>query len=168
MAKCPACGELTAAGDRFCAHCGAPLAGARPDWMEHTGSITSVVHTAGPTSTGSGALSHFGSGERTDMPSGTAMLVVMRGPGEGSEFELGGKDLVTIGRAQESDVFLDDVTVSRRHAEIRHGATGWSIRDAGSLNGTYVNREIVDDRQLQPGDEIQIGKFRFAFLVGIA
>ena len=168
MTKCPTCGEQTAAGDRFCAHCGAPLD--TPDWREHTGSITSIVHAGDGTGTGtgSGAMQRYGSGERTDRPSGTAMLIVMRGPGEGSEFELGNQAIVTIGRAQESDVFLDDVTVSRRHAEIRRGAEGWSVRDAGSLNGTYVNRQRVDDRQLQPGDEIQIGKFRFAFLVGIA
>ena len=59
------------------------------------------------------------------------------------------------------------MTVSRHHAELRHGAEGWSIRDAGSLNGTYVNRRRVEDHQLSGGDEIQIGKFRFIFLVGV-
>jgi anti-sigma factor RsiW len=66
-----------------------------------------------------------------------------------------------------ADVFLDDVTVSRHHADIRRGAQGWSIRDAGSLNGTYINRKRVEDHQLGGGDEIQIGKFRFVFLVGV-
>ena len=75
---------------------------------------------------------------------------------------------MTIGRSPDSDVFLDDVTVSRRHAEFRRGASGWSIRDVDSLNGTYVNRMRVDDHQLRGGDELQIGKFRFVFLVGIA
>lgn len=109
----------------------------------------------------------LGSGERADLPAGQALLIVLRGPGEGTEFPLSG-DLVSIGRAPESEVFLDDVTVSRRHAELRRGAQGWSIRDAGSLNGTYVNRRRVDDSALRPGDELQIGKFRFAFLVGTA
>jgi pSer/pThr/pTyr-binding forkhead associated (FHA) protein len=79
---------------------------------------------------------------------------------------LGGTDLVALGRAPEAEVFLDDVTVSRRHAELRSGAEGWSIRDVGSLNGTYVNRVRVEDQKLHGGEEIQIGKFRFMFLVG--
>ena len=75
-------------------------------------------------------------------------------------------DVVGVGRAHESDVFLDDVTVSRRHAEFRRGANGWSVRDVGSLNGIYVNRVRVEDQNLHGGDEVQIGKFRFVFLVG--
>jgi pSer/pThr/pTyr-binding forkhead associated (FHA) protein len=75
---------------------------------------------------------------------------------------------MSIGRSPEADIFLDDITVSRRHAELRHGAEGWSLRDAGSLNGTYVNRKRVDDIRLSGGDELQIGKFRFAFLVSDA
>ena len=63
--------------------------------------------------------------------------------------------------------FLDDVTVSRRHAEFRRGAEGWSVRDVGSLNGTYVNRVRVDDQRLMGGEEVQVGKFRFVFLVGV-
>ena len=92
--------------------------------------------------------------------------MVHRGPGEGSEFALNA-DLLTVGRSPDSEVFLDDVTVSRRHAEFRRGSSGWSIRDAGSLNGTYVNRRRVEDHQLNGGDEVQIGKFRFVFLVGV-
>lgn len=108
-----------------------------------------------------------GSGLRPDLSPGSAVMVVHRGPGEGAEYVLDPRtSVVGIGRAEESDIFLDDVTVSRRHAEIRHGAAGWSIRDTGSLNGTYVNRRRVDDHTLAPGDEVQIGKFRFAFLAG--
>ena len=96
------------------------------------------------------------------------MLIVLRGPGEGTEFALDSHlDLVTVGRSPNAEIFLDDVTVSRHHADIRHGAQGWSITDAGSLNGTYVNRRRVEDHQLSGGDEIQIGKFRFVFLVGV-
>jgi len=93
---------------------------------------------------------------------------VHRGPSEGSEFLLpADADVVGVGRSPESEVFLDDVTVSRRHAEFRRGADGWSVRDVGSLNGTYVNRVRVDDQRLNGGDEVQIGKFRFVFLVGV-
>ncbi len=72
-----------------------------------------------------------------------------------------------MGRAPEAAIFLDDVTVSRHHAEFRHGAEGWSVRDVGSLNGTYVNRVRVEDQHLNGGDEVQIGKFRFVFLLGL-
>ena len=96
------------------------------------------------------------------------MLIVLRGPGEGTEFALDSHlDVVTVGRSPNAEIFLDDVTVSRHHADIRHGAQGWSIADAGSLNGTYVNRRRDEDHQLSGGDEIQIGKFRFVFLVGV-
>lgn len=96
------------------------------------------------------------------------MLVVHRGPGEGTEYPLmPDQQIIVVGRAPEASVFLDDVTVSRHHAEFRHGAGGWSLRDVGSLNGTYVNRVRVEDQQLAGGDEIQIGKFRFIFLVGV-
>lgn len=95
------------------------------------------------------------------------MLVVHRGPGEGQEFLLDpAAGILRVGRSEDADVFLDDVTVSRHHAEFRHGAEGWSIRDAGSLNGTYVNRSRVEDRRLAGGDEVQIGKFRFILLLG--
>lgn len=161
MGICGQCGEPTSFEDRFCAHCGAALLG---DAMEHTGSITSIIATGPATS---GSLARVGSGESPHLEPGEAMLVVLRGPGEGTEF-LVSSDLVGIGRSPESEVFLDDVTVSRRHAEIRRGAAGWAVRDAGSLNGTYVNRRRVDDEALVGGDELQIGKFRFAFLVGPA
>ncbi len=96
------------------------------------------------------------------------MLIVHRGPGEGTEYSLTkNSEVIVVGRAEECEVFLDDVTVSRHHAEFRHGAQGWSVQDVGSLNGTYVNRVRVDDQQLRGGDEVQIGKFRFIFLVGV-
>ncbi|MGH3106270.1 MAG: FHA domain-containing protein [Rubrobacteraceae bacterium] len=71
---------------------------------------------------------------------------------------------VTVGRGPESDIFLDDVTVSRKHAEIERGERGYRIRDVGSLNGTYVNRVRVDAVDLRNGDEIQVGKYRFKFV----
>lgn len=164
--NCPTCGHESAADDRFCGSCGSPLSAEAFDSLEHTGSITSII-SAGPP-TGSGPMSAVGSGTQFELPSGNALLVVHRGPGEGQEFVLDqAAGVLTIGRAPEADIFLDDVTVSRHHAELRHGAEGWSVRDVGSLNGTYVNRVRVEDLQLSGGDEVQIGKFRFVFLLGL-
>ena len=100
-----------------------------------------------------------------DLSAGAALLVVKRGPNAGSRFVLD-RDKTTAGRHPESDIFLDDVTVSRRHAEFRRGAEGFEVADIGSLNGTYVNREPVDVSPLTNGDEVQIGKFRLVFLSG--
>ena len=74
--------------------------------------------------------------------------------------------LVTIGRHPDSNIYLDDVTVSRRHAEVRHVGDSYVVRDLGSLNGTYISQERVEERQLMHGDELQIGKFRMVFLDG--
>lgn len=94
------------------------------------------------------------------------MLVVRRGPNAGSRFLLD-KEVVTAGRHPESDIFLDDITVSRRHAEIRRGPNGhFTVHDVGSLNGTYLNRERVEDGELTGGDELQIGKFKLVFFAG--
>lgn len=99
------------------------------------------------------------------LANGTALLVVKRGPNAGSRFVLD-KDVVTAGRHPESDIFLDDVTVSRRHAEFSKTSEGFEVSDTGSLNGTYVNREAVESSALVNGDEVQIGKFRLVFLIG--
>ncbi|MCB1293198.1 glycogen accumulation regulator GarA [Gordonia sp. (in: high G+C Gram-positive bacteria)] len=94
---------------------------------------------------------------------GTALLVVKRGPNAGSRFLLD-QATTSAGRHPDSDIFLDDVTVSRRHAEFRLGDNEFQVVDVGSLNGTYVNREPVDTASLSSGDEVQIGKFRLVFL----
>ncbi len=73
-------------------------------------------------------------------------------------------DLVTIGRHPESDIFLDDITVSRRHAEVHRTEQGHDVLDAGSLNGTYVNRELVERSALADGDELQVGKFKLVYV----
>ncbi|GAA0245619.1 MULTISPECIES: oxoglutarate dehydrogenase inhibitor Odhl [Cryptosporangium] len=99
------------------------------------------------------------------LPAGSALLVVRRGPNAGSRFLLD-SDVTTAGRHPESDIFLDDVTVSRRHAEFRREAGVFVVRDVGSLNGTYVNRERVESATLANGDEVQVGKFRLVFLSG--
>jgi pSer/pThr/pTyr-binding forkhead associated (FHA) protein len=139
-------------GDRFCRVCGAPVA--------HD--VTSVG-IGGPGS--SGSLPAVGSGVAPNLGLGEAVLVVQRGMGEGASYLLVG-DVVTAGREPDSDLFLDDVTVSRQHAELRRMTGGWLLRDVGSLNGTYVNRQRIEEVALAPGDEVQIGKYRFAYLVG--
>jgi len=93
---------------------------------------------------------------------GTALLVVLRGPNTGARFLLD-DDEVLSGRHPDSDIFLDDVTVSRKHAVFRRTEGRFVVRDVGSLNGTYVNRELVDEAVLTTGDEVQIGKFRLVF-----
>ena len=99
------------------------------------------------------------------LPPGTALLAVRRGPNAGARFLLD-HDVTTSGRHPDSDIFLDDVTVSRRHAEFHREGGLFTVRDVGSLNGTYVNRERVESATLSNGDEVQIGKFRLAFIAG--
>ena len=98
-------------------------------------------------------------------PAGAAILIVKRGPNAGARFLLD-QETTTAGRHPESDIFLDDVTVSRRHAEFRLNDGTFEVVDVGSLNGTYVNREPRNSQVLAIGDEIQIGKFRLVFMAG--
>jgi hypothetical protein len=100
-----------------------------------------------------------------DLRRGQVALVIRKGPDAGMRFTLD-KPFITIGRHPESDIFLDDITVSRRHAEIRKEGEGYVIEDKGSLNGTYLNRERIDLAPLRDGDEIQVGKFRMLFFQG--
>jgi pSer/pThr/pTyr-binding forkhead associated (FHA) protein len=102
-----------------------------------------------------------------ELPSGSALLVVKRGPNVGSRFLLD-EPVTSAGRDPGSDIFLDDVTVSRQHAQFRLENGEFRVVDVGSLNGTYVNREPVDSSVLANGDEVQIGKFRLAFVTSPA
>lgn len=96
----------------------------------------------------------------------SAVMVVWRGPNEGASYPLI-DDVVEVGRSPESKIFLDDITVSRHHARLTHNAEGWTLTDAGSLNGSYVNRlRISAATPLRSGDEVQIGKYRFTFYTG--
>jgi pSer/pThr/pTyr-binding forkhead associated (FHA) protein len=99
------------------------------------------------------------------LPQCSALLVVKRGPNAGARFLLD-QATTTAGRHPNSDIFLDDITVSRRHAQFRCVSSEFQVVDVGSLNGTYVNREPVDSADLANGDEVQIGKFRLLFLTG--
>src|SRR4029077_17980699 len=100
-----------------------------------------------------------------DLEPGQALLVVQRGPNAASKLLLD-KEVTGAGRYPESDIFLDDVTVSRRHAEIRRDDGHFFVKDLGSLNGTYVNLQRVEEAELADGDELQIGKFKLTFFMG--
>jgi pSer/pThr/pTyr-binding forkhead associated (FHA) protein len=135
------------------------------------GESTSIIPKVGGEDSGeqvevspdTAADAHAGAVE--SLPAGSALLVVKRGPNAGSRFLLD-QDVTTAGRHPDSDIFLDDVTVSRRHVEFHREGGGFSVHDVGSLNGTYVNREPVDVATLAGGDEVQIGKFRLVYLTG--
>ena len=171
---CTQCGHAVADDARFCSHCGTPLRGADQQSPPSNtggepggGDVTSTISISGIQ-----ALEDEEAGEDLGgddpasadaLPPGTALLVVRRGPNAGSRFLLD-SDVTTAGRHPNSDIFLDDVTVSRRHVEFFRRGNGFGVRDVGSLNGTYVNRELVDEAELGGGDEIQIGKFRMILL----
>ena len=96
------------------------------------------------------------------LPAGSALLIVKRGPSDGSRFLLD-VDLTTAGRHPNAEIFLDDVTVSRKHAEFRRSEGRFSVTDLASLNGTYLNGKRVDSSLLTDGDEVQVGKFKLTF-----
>ncbi len=145
---CTRCGHPNKDEARFCSNCGAPL-------HDDTTMGLSPVELEGE------AAEEFPFPEDQLEP-GQALLLVKHGPNAGSTFLLTG-EVTRAGRAPDNDVFLDDVTVSRKHAEIRRRADGWYVQDLGSLNGTYVNRERVETSKLASGDELQIGRFRLVF-----
>jgi len=97
------------------------------------------------------------------LDSKSAMLIALGGPGKGARFLIN-EDQTRVGRAPESEIFLDDVTVSRKHASIEKIGTNFTFKDSGSLNGSYVNNESVTEKVLTSGDEIQIGKFHLLFV----
>jgi pSer/pThr/pTyr-binding forkhead associated (FHA) protein len=161
MPFCTQCGHENPVDARFCANCGAALRGSGvPSDATSTISITGVEAMEGERGEG---LSPADQAAVDALPQDSALLIVQRGPDSGSRFLLDA-DVVTAGRHPDSDIFLDDVTVSRRHAEFRRVDGGkFLVRDVGSLNGTYVNRERIDEATLSGGDEVQIGKYRLVF-----
>jgi hypothetical protein len=191
MPFCTACGRQNPDDARFCSQCGtriAPAATSTPAAPSApVGSSTGSTPAAAPTGSETGEVRRV---EATDtmtfrsppaaeqaddrplndedaaavdaLPAGSALLVVQRGPDAGSRFLLD-TDVVTAGRHPDSEIFLDDVTVSRRHAEFRRTPEGFRVSDVGSLNGTYVNRDRIDEVVLNGGDEVQIGKYRLVF-----
>jgi hypothetical protein len=151
--RCPECGSEVTPLMKFCAECGALLV--------HSQSTVSYAPSFGDEEDATAA--------RDDAPEGAALIELDQVEGTaGRRMHDIGDELVTVGRSPESNIFLDDVTVSRQHAEVfkreQQEGKGFRIRDAGSLNGTYVNRVRVDSVDLRNGDEIQIGKYRFKFV----
>jgi pSer/pThr/pTyr-binding forkhead associated (FHA) protein len=159
MLFCTQCGHANSDTARYCSQCGHRLAPAERR-SESTATVTfggeaeDRVETAELTPADAAAVDA--------LPGGSALLVVQRGPSAGSRFLLN-TDEVSAGRHPDSDIFLDDVTVSRRHAVFRRTSQGYLVHDVGSLNGTYVNRDRIDDVLLSGGDEVQIGKFRLVY-----
>lgn len=98
------------------------------------------------------------------LPLGNALLVVRAAGGDGERFLLDSEKVIA-GRSEDADVFLNDVTVSRKHVEFVRNGNDYVVRDLGSLNGTYINRDRIDNYELKPGDEIQIGKYRMVYYV---
>ncbi len=154
---CEACGHENAVGSRFCSSCGRPLA----EDAEHT-TISFVPEGAEPDVSETPVPEV--EVDLSDVPPGTGVLVVTRGEAAGSRILLD-QATTSAGRHPKSDIFLDDITVSRRHAEIVREGDGYRVRDAGSLNGTYVNRERVEESELTHGDVLQVGKYKLHFLV---
>ncbi len=146
---CPECGHHNRESARFCGRCGASL-------LEATEGETTISFT--PT-TDPGA----DSGVMEAVVEGASLVIRLGGGRAGDQFPvLPGR--TSIGRAPQSDIFLDDVTVSREHAALEQRADGVHIIDLSSLNGTYVNRERVEDLLLTDGDELQVGKYRLTFI----
>ena len=183
---CTRCGQQNPDDSRFCSQCGAALV--RPGDTARSGETPTVGQPPAGSVTDSTtvfsstafddageALEAEGSvsaeaverqlGSMEALPPGSGLLVVKRGPNAGSRFLLD-QDVTTAGRHPDSDIFLDDVTVSRRHAEFRRIGPEFAVNDVGSLNGTYLNRERIESATLAGGDEVQIGKFRLVFLTG--
>ncbi len=151
---CSQCGQQVPEGANFCPACGAPIA-------------ESTVAGGNDDTTSALEVGAFDPRHEVEnlpeLEPGTGMLVVVRGPNAGSRFLLD-RERTTIGRHPESDIFLDDVTVSRRHAIVSQQGRGMVVEDNGSLNGTYVNGERVERRELATGDELQIGRFKVLFV----
>jgi len=149
---CAECGFVNAEAANFCQKCGSHLGA-------HEG------HGDPPTATYRvGETGEFIPVDIGEVAAHGAALVIRSGGGRaGESFPLGGERM-TIGRRPDSDVFLDDVTVSRDHALLIRRAAEWYLDDCGSLNGTYVNRARIDSQRLADGDELQVGKYKLAYL----
>ena len=152
---CHNCGHRNPAGVNFCSSCGSAL----PSESSETTVSLQAVDDHGETGEEESAVT------LVEVPHGVGVLMVKRGPNIGVRYLLD-DEVTRAGRHPESDIFLDDITVSRRHAELERQPDGKVvIRDVGSLNGTYVNRERIEEQVLSGGDEVQIGKFKLVYLV---
>ena len=139
---CSRCGHPNSEAANYCSSCGFDLHRSIDDTSEHH-------------------IVEIDDDEPHEIVSAT--FVVKRGAKAGSRYVVD-DDLTTIGRHPDSDIFLDDVTVSRRHAEVRRDGDSIIVHDVGSLNGTYLNRSRIESSSLRSGDEVQVGKFKLVFL----
>lgn len=137
---CPRCGQPNDYAANFCSSCGAGIG--RADELTEG-------HDFDPAG---------------DIEPGTAALIATQGPVVGARYHLE-TGVTTVGRHPESHIFLDDITVSRRHVEIVADDGGYRVRDVGSLNGTYLNRKRIDDAELADGDELQVGRYKLQFVI---
>jgi pSer/pThr/pTyr-binding forkhead associated (FHA) protein len=165
---CDRCGARNAEGSNYCATCGNALGSVGE---KATDSLppdeASKLARAAET-----AEAEAASGERIEaiidrLEPGTALLVAIHGSNRGARFLLD-RETTTVGRHPDSDIFLDDVTVSRRHVEFRRKEDGLRVADLGSTNGTFVNSRRAEEARLGTGDEVQIGKFKLAVLLARA
>lgn len=148
---CTNCGTTVPEHANFCPSCGTKI----QEPPRTTGTTASIDLT------GVDHPEHLE--DLPELPPGTGMLVVVRGPSAGARFLLD-REVITIGRHPDADLFLDDVTVSRRHAEIHLTPDGPMLRDLGSLNGTYVSGSRAEEHMLTTGDELQVGRFKLVFV----
>jgi pSer/pThr/pTyr-binding forkhead associated (FHA) protein len=149
---CPECGFANADGANYCQRCGAFIA-----QSESSANPPTAAYKPGET----------GDVEEIQLPEVRgATLVIRAGGGRAGETFLINGDRLTVGRRPDSDIFLDDITVSRDHAVLVRRGNGYYLDDCGSLNGTYVNRRRIESHRLTDGDELQVGKYKLAFLSG--
>ena len=151
---CPECGFLNVEGANYCQKCGAYL---NPQTETRQGDPTTATYRVGET----GELIPVDVEEIAEK--GAALVIRSGGGRVGESFALE-RDRMTIGRRPDSDVFLDDVTVSRDHALLVRRNGEFYLDDLGSLNGTYVNRRRIESHRLADGDELQVGKYKLTFL----
>jgi pSer/pThr/pTyr-binding forkhead associated (FHA) protein len=147
---CNHCGHRNPPDSSFCSSCGSPL--------DVQGDRTITLSPVDPLQDAPGAEDDVVV-PLAEIPADTAVLIVRSGPQAGDRFALG-DGTIRLGRHPDSEIMLDDITVSRRHASITRTAEGYVVTDAGSLNGTYVNHQRIDQTVLHHGDELQVGKFR--------
>ena len=148
---CPGCGRADTSGANFCASCGHQLRDATDEATDAFELESELPHEE----------------DRARFPHDCGLFVVETGPKAGARYGLEA-ELTTLGRHGDADIFFDDVTVSRRHAEVRRDGDRYTVHDTGSLNGTYVNRERIERVLLHDGDEVQVGRFRLVFFHGTA
>jgi hypothetical protein len=152
--RCRRCGHENEGGANFCSSCGEPLG------EEDTTVSLELIENRRELEQ---ELGHV----LDQLPEGLGMLVVRRGPNAGSTFVIEA-ETTTVGRHPESNIFLDDVTVSRHHAVIQRADDRYDLRDLGSLNGTYVDHERIESVVLSDMNEVQVGRFVLTFVVGSA